>query len=166
MGKLTFILGGARSGKSAYGERLVQSIGGQVFFIATAQPFDEEMAERIQRHQASRPLNWQTVEAPKYVITAIGNESEGVVLLDCVTLLVTNLILELGDGLDETAAQTAVDAELDAILAKMTTWNGTWIVISNEVGLGIVPDNALSRIYRDVLGRANQRLAKAANKVC
>jgi adenosylcobinamide kinase/adenosylcobinamide-phosphate guanylyltransferase len=165
MADLTFILGGARSGKSGYGERLAQSWAGEVLFVATAQPFDEEMVERIERHQNNRPSQWRTVEAPTKVAAAIGDETAEIVLLDCVTLLVTNLILGLGDGLDEAGAQSAVDAEIDDLLAKMAAWNGRWIIISNEVGLGIVPDNQLSRIYRDVLGRANQRLAAAANEV-
>jgi adenosylcobinamide kinase/adenosylcobinamide-phosphate guanylyltransferase len=165
MADLTFILGGARSGKSGYGERLAQSWAGEVLFVATAQPFDEEMVERIERHQNNRPSHWRTVEAPTKVAAAIGDETAEIVLLDCVTLLVTNLILGLGDGLDEAGAQSAVDAEIDDLLAKMAAWNGRWIIISNEVGLGIVPDNQLSRIYRDVLGRANQRLAAAANEV-
>jgi adenosylcobinamide kinase/adenosylcobinamide-phosphate guanylyltransferase len=165
MADLTLILGGARSGKSAYGERLAQSSGGEVLFIATAQAFDEEMAARIRRHQASRPSHWRTIEAPTNVAAAMGREPAAVILLDCVTLLVSNIILQLGDDLEETAAQTAVNTELDALLEKVAACEGHWILISNEVGLGIVPDNRLARLYRDVLGRANQRLAAAATKV-
>ena len=165
MAELTLILGGARSGKSSYGERLAQSLGSDVLFVATAQPFDEEMAARIERHRQSRPSYWHTLEAPKNIGVVLGGESAAVVLLDCITLLVSNVLLEMGDELEETVAQTAVDAELDALLEKLAAWEGHWIVISNEVGLGIVPENRLARIYRDVLGRVNQRLAAAASKV-
>ncbi|MFZ0548924.1 MAG: bifunctional adenosylcobinamide kinase/adenosylcobinamide-phosphate guanylyltransferase [Candidatus Promineifilaceae bacterium] len=165
MAQLTLILGGARSGKSRYGEQLAQASGEEVLFVATAQAFDEEMAERIGRHRANRPSHWRTVEAPLDAAATLGDEPVPVVLLDCVTLLVSNIILELGDELEEELAQTAVNAELDTLLEKLADWEGHWIVISNEVGLGIVPENRLARIYRDVLGRANQRLAAAATTV-
>jgi adenosylcobinamide kinase/adenosylcobinamide-phosphate guanylyltransferase len=165
MAELTLILGGARSGKSGYGERLARSLGDDVLFVATAQAFDEEMAARIGRHRAERPSHWRTVEAPLNAAAEMGGEPAAVVLLDCVTLLVSNIILGLGDEPEESLAQTAVDAELDVLLEKLADWNGRWIIISNEVGLGIVPENRLARIYRDVLGRANQRLAAAAAEV-
>jgi adenosylcobinamide kinase/adenosylcobinamide-phosphate guanylyltransferase len=140
-------------------------MGAEVLFVATAQAFDEEMEQRIERHQRQRPSHWQTVEAPMKVAEVVGSDLPPVVLVDCLTLLVSNLILTLGDNLDEVEAETAVAEELDALLALMQSSRSQWIVISNEVGWGIVPNNKLSRIYRDVLGRANQRLAAAAGKV-
>lgn len=165
MGKLTLILGGARSGKSDYGERLAQTLADEVLFVATAQAFDEEMKTRIARHRQQRPSHWQTVEAPTQVALATADQPGAVVLLDCLTLLVSNLILRLGDPLDDREAETAVGEELKAILDTIQENDSHWIVISNEVGLGLVPDNRLGRLYRDLLGRANQRLAAAANEV-
>lgn len=162
MGKLTLILGGARSGKSDHGERLAQSLTEDVLFVATAQPFDDEMAERITRHQAQRPDHWRTVEAPTEIAAAVDGEAR-VVLVDCMTLLVSNLLMVLGDDLER--AGEVVSAELDALLAQIDANDQHWIIISNEVGLGIVPVNRLTRTYRDELGRANQRLAAAADEV-
>jgi adenosylcobinamide kinase/adenosylcobinamide-phosphate guanylyltransferase len=166
VGQLTLVLGGARSGKSDYGERLAQSLSEDVLFVATADPADEEMATRIARHRRRRPAHWRTVEAPSRVAEAIAGETGRVVLLDCVTILVSNVILALGEALDQDAADSAVSTELDALLvAVQETDERHWIVISNEVGLGIVPDNRLARIYRDALGRANQRIASVARRV-
>lgn len=159
MGKLTLILGGARSGKSDYGERLAQELADDVLFIATAQAFDDDMRDRITRHRAQRPGHWRTVEAPTGV-GAVANGDEAVVVVDCMTLLVSNVLLS-HENLDEDAIGGDVSAEIDAILTKVANEDRHWIVISNEVGLGIVPDNRMARVYRDVLGRANQRLAKA-----
>lgn len=165
MGKLTLILGGARSGKSDYGEQLAQSLTDEVLFVATAQAFDEEMKARIARHRQQRPSHWHTVETATQVAIATADYPAAVVLLDCLTLLVSNLILQLGDDLDEAQAETAVADELAAILDTIQANDCHWIIISNEVGLGIVPENRLARLYRDALGRANQRLARAANQV-
>jgi adenosylcobinamide kinase/adenosylcobinamide-phosphate guanylyltransferase len=169
MGQLTFILGGARSGKSSYAQRLAEERGGSVLFIATAQAGDEEMRTRITRHQAERPDGWATLEAPVNIASALDRHpgSAETVVLDCVTLLVTNLLLEHGgdDGVHEAAAQAAVEAELAALTAAIRSSAGDWIVVSNEVGLGLVPAYPLGRAYRDLLGWANQRLASWANEV-
>lgn len=165
MGQFTLILGGARSGKSHYGEQLAKSLSEKVLFVATAQAFDEEMALRIARHRQQRPAHWQTVEAPTGVAQAVKPYAADVILLDCLTLLVNNLILQLGGEPGEAATESAVTAELDDLLAAIRAGKSHWLIISNEVGLGIVPDNRLARIYRDVLGRANQRLAAAAQRV-
>jgi adenosylcobinamide kinase/adenosylcobinamide-phosphate guanylyltransferase len=165
MGKLTLILGGARSGKSHYGEQLAQMLGHEVLFVATAQAFDDEMKARIKRHREQRPRHWRTVEAPTNIAQALMPHRADVVLVDCLTLLVSNVILQLEDSLDEEAAGSLVAAELDALLKMIQSSASHWLIISNEVGLGIVPDNRLARIYRDVLGRANQRLAAAAQRV-
>lgn len=165
--KLTLILGGARSGKSHYAEELAIKSGGKVIFVATAQAGDEEMAARIAAHQASRPANWITLEAPLDVGHAIQEfkQTSGLLLLDCLTLLASNALLSLPEPLTQEAADLTLDREVEAMLAAYNKREESWLVISNEVGLGLVPPYPLGRIYRDALGRANQRLAAAADEV-
>jgi adenosylcobinamide kinase / adenosylcobinamide-phosphate guanylyltransferase len=168
MGKgLTLILGGARSGKSAYAQQLAEQSNQPVIFVATAVAFDEEMSTRIKVHQAERPAEWHTLEAPSGVGTAIQgcDYPAELLLLDCLTLLANNVILALPDPEDAKAAQAALDEEVEALLAAYEASSAEWLIVSNEVGLGLVPPYPLGRIYRDVLGRANQRLAKAADRV-
>ena len=168
MGRLLLVLGGARSGKSAYAQQLAQELGGsRVLFVATAQAWDEEMAQRITRHQQERSTAWRTLEAPHQVGQAIALELHDatVVLVDCLTLLVSNTMLRLSESPDSAAAAAAVQAELTALLQTCQAHGATCIVVSNEVGLGLVPDNPLGRLYRDLLGQANQRLARHAEAV-
>jgi adenosylcobinamide kinase / adenosylcobinamide-phosphate guanylyltransferase len=166
-GTLTLILGGARSGKSAYAEEQARSLGEQVLFVATATAGDEEMEARIQKHRASRPTEWETLEARLDTGRAIlSRESPvDVVILDCVTLLVSNILLELPENSPAEVVIEKVSAELEALLKAYAKTGGEWLIISNEVGLGLVPVYALGRVYRDALGWANQRLAKAADRV-
>ncbi len=162
--ELILILGGARSGKSSHAEKLALELAGpDVLYIATAQAFDDEMRSRIAAHRAARPTGWRTLEAPSLRTAAIGLPR--VVLLDCLTLLASNAILALGDTPSAQEAEAAVDAEVSALLAAYREGDATWIVVSNEVGLGLVPPYPLGRIYRDALGRANQCLAAAADRV-
>lgn len=168
MGQLILVLGGARSGKSAYAQRLAQELGGaQVLFVATAEAGDADMARRIAQHQQARPSAWRTVEAPRQVGESIRRSlgSARVVLVDCLTLLVSNAILPLGVIPELGAAAVAVREEVEALLQVSQTSPATWIVVSNEVGLGLVPDTPLGRIYRDLLGQANQTLAAHARAV-
>jgi adenosylcobinamide kinase/adenosylcobinamide-phosphate guanylyltransferase len=171
MGKqLTLILGGARSGKSSYAEQLAAQRGKRIVYVATAQAWDEEMALRIANHQAQRPSHWITVEAPTQVgarvsaAEAAGGDWE-VVLVDCLTLLASNVILSLPEPVEIAAAEAALRVEVDALLTAYAASRATWIVVSNEVGLGIVPAYPLGRVYRDALGRANQQLAAMADEV-
>ena len=171
MGRLTFILGGARSGKSTYAERLARQQSGRVLYIATAQALDEEMAGRIRQHRSQRPPNWQTLEAPSGVAAALQSlpgPQPDLVLLDCLTLLVSNLLLQACPADGEPDAQTAevpVRAEIESLLAAIQSSPADWIVVSNEVGMGLVPPYPLGRIYRDLLGWANQQMAATADEV-
>lgn len=162
MGKLTFILGGARSGKSYYAQRLAEKRGGRVTFLATATAGDDEMQARIAQHRSERPDAWSTCEIPHGIAAALQESplQADIVLLDCVTFLVSNLLL-----LDENDASARVDAEIDGLLAAIQNSAAEWIVVSNEVGLGLVPPTPLGRIYRDLLGRANRSLAAHADRV-
>jgi adenosylcobinamide kinase/adenosylcobinamide-phosphate guanylyltransferase len=182
MGKhLTFILGGARSGKSTYAlelarERLALSAAAgssavpyPVTFVATAVAFDAEMKERIKAHRLERPPDWVTLEAPTQVGAAIRAcpVKTGLLILDCLTLLANNVMLTLPDPENAPAglAQELLDVEIDGLLEAYQESAAEWLVISNEVGLGLVPPYPLGRVYRDVLGRVNQRMARAADRV-
>ena len=164
--QLTLILGGARSGKSDYAERLAAELGQHIVYVATAEVGDAEMAQRIAAHRLARPTIWQTLEAPRHVGAALAEITEAPdgLLLDCLTLLVSNILLAL-ETEPSTSMEAAVQAELEAILAAQARLDVPLIVVSNEVGLGLVPPYPLGRVYRDVLGRANQYLAARANRV-
>lgn len=165
---LTLILGGARSGKSTYAEQLAAARGDRVLYVATAEAWDDEMRARIAAHQAQRPAHWRTLEAPRGVgaaVAAARQPSDHVVLIDCITLLANNVLMALPENAGEAEAGQLLHAEIESILAVHQAGSAAWIVVSNEVGLGIVPAYALGRVYRDVLGRANQQLAAAADEV-
>jgi adenosylcobinamide kinase / adenosylcobinamide-phosphate guanylyltransferase len=167
MGRLTLILGGARSGKSSYAQSLAEATGKSVTFIATAQALDEEMSVRIQKHRLGRPAGWQTLELPLEVASHVQQIKSEVVILDCMTLLVNNLLMQFvkDDLVDEAPFMQSVEKEVNELIAKVSEQKGEWMVISNEVGLGLVPPYQMGRVYRDGLGWANQRLARAADKV-
>lgn len=167
--RLILLLGGARSGKSAYAENWARTHGRRVLYVATAEALDGEMRDRIAHHRASRPAAWRTLEAPRDVGRAIreraAGESFDTLVLDCVTLLASNVLLALPEDANQAAVDAALRAEIDDLLAAYSAGNATWLVVSNEVGLGVVPPSRLGRLYRDALGRANQRLAAAADRV-
>lgn len=162
---MTLILGGARSGKSALAEKIAHDSKTSVLFVATATAGDEEMASRIRRHRASRPAGWQTLEAPLNVGRSLKTNGAGVVIVDCITLLVSNILLSLPENVSEDAVMETIRAEMDGLIAAQARLGGRWLVVSNEVGLGLVPPYPLGRLYRDALGRANQILAAAASRV-
>lgn len=163
--ELILILGGARSGKSAYAERLARERGGTVLFVATATAGDAEMARRIADHRAARPATWRTLEEPVAVADRLtAGAAEDIVLLDCLTLLVSNILLaHEADG--EAAVARRVEEEVAALLRRYEEGAAAWLVVSNEVGMGLVPPYPLGRLYRDLLGRANQQLAARADRV-
>ena len=156
-GPSLFVLGGARSGKSRYAQARAEAAGANPVFVATAEAFDDEMRERIARHRADRDMRWTTVEAPRELPAAIDavNGEGAVVLVDCLTLWVSNLLL--ADANIARAGQQLCDA--------IGRFEGTLILVANEVGLGIVPDNALARAFRDAAGLLNQSVAAAAAEV-
>ena len=172
MGKLSLILGGARSGKSTYAEKIAKEIGGDsVLYVATSEAKDEEMKERILKHRATRPAAWETVEAPRRIAQALGQVRSGeeVVLVDCITVLVSNILLEASGGEEgspfKKKVEEAVDAEITQLLEIIPKIDADFLLVSNEVGMGLVPAYALGRAYRDLLGRVNQRLAGVADEV-
>ncbi|MDY6912077.1 MAG: bifunctional adenosylcobinamide kinase/adenosylcobinamide-phosphate guanylyltransferase [Chloroflexota bacterium] len=171
--KVVFILGGARSGKSSYAQEMANSISGKVLFVGTAEPLNEDMRTRIEKHQQERPASWRTLEASTNIAVEIARHigDARVVLIDCLTLLTSNLVLgeERGfagsEEVDEKAAENRVITEIEALIEFMNKSDATFIIVSNEVGLGLVPEIQLGRIYRDILGRANQLMARHASEV-
>ena len=156
MSKIIFILGGARSGKSRLAIKIAKEKGRPVAFIATCQAMDKEMEKRIELHKKARPESWKTFEEPEDVgllLKNIGNRFD-IVIIDCLTILVSNLLLK---GLKEKDIRQRIKAITEA--------KTNVIIVSNEVGLGIVPDNELAREFRDISGRINQIVAKKADKV-
>ncbi len=174
MGELTFITGGARSGKSRLAESLAARSQGRVIYLATLQPLDEEMAARVQSHRAARPPSWLTVEEPLRLTEALSAQPAFTVcLLDSLTLWVSNLILESRPS-SETAAgplseeagkviATNVLAHVRALLEWQSAQPSSLIVVTDEVGSSLVPEYPLGRLYRDILGEANQLVAAAAD---
>jgi adenosylcobinamide kinase/adenosylcobinamide-phosphate guanylyltransferase len=187
MGKLTLILGGARSGKSTFAEQRAKEMGGDsVLYVATSETKDEEMHQRVEKHRAERPSAWGTLEASRNIAQALRQAQDSalrqarsaakIVLLDCMTFLVANHLLDAagpqGDPFDDPSAdpfdariEAEVVAEVEALIAYVKETEVEMLVVSNEVGLGVVPPYELGRAYRDILGRANQILARHADEV-
>ncbi len=163
--RLILVTGGARSGKSAYAQERAERLGGgAVTMIATARPDDPEMARRIARHRRERPRSWPTEESPLDVASALRQAATDVVLLDFLTLYLSNRLAAEADP-DERSARAAMARAVDELLGAAGARSGTLIVVTNEVGWGIVPENPLGRWFRDGLGSANRRLAAAAAQV-
>jgi len=169
MGNLTLILGGARSGKSEHAVRLANELSENVLYIATAQPLDEEMASRIELHKRTRPSNWKTIEIPKHIQRSISKliESVDVVILDCLTLLVSNILMTIPDHEhpDDDLARELISNDINDLVSYIQSNRASWIIVSNEVGLGLVPAYPLGRVYRDQLGWANKYIADKADEV-
>lgn len=164
------IIGGARSGKSGFAQELALKRGEPVLFVATATAGDEEMAQRIDQHQRTRPAAWSTLEAP----THIGDEIPGqigeakVVIVDCITLLLNNVFARYdhqGEQIDASAVEREVTAEIEGLIGCINRVDARFIMVTNELGTGLVPPSRVARLYRDLLGRANQRLAEVSEEV-
>ena len=153
---LTLVLGGARSGKSRHAEALLTALPQPWFYVATGEPRDNEMAARIAEHRARRGTQWQTIEAPRDLAGALATvPADAAILIDCLTLWLSNVMLAGAD----------VDTETGRFEHALGAHAGSVVLVANEVGLGIVPENALARRFRDAAGRLNQRLASIADRV-
>ncbi len=166
---ITLVLGGARSGKSNFAEKIANYRGGQdVIYLATAEPGDQEMAARIEKHIKARPAEWETIEETLKVSRVLADiTSNRVVLLDCITVLVSNLLLQGGvnQEMDDDSREAEVMKEIKAIIKVANKKKLELIMVSNEVGMGLVPGNKLGRLYRDIAGRVNKYLAANADEV-
>ena len=166
----TLIIGGARSGKSAFAQELALKLGKPVLFVATATAGDEEMAQRIEQHQKARPATWGTLE----ITTRIGSQILGkigsaqVVIVDCITLLVGNIFSQYshqGEQIDASLVEQEVMAEINELIDSIKQTNARFIIVTNEVGTGLVPPSKVARLYRDLLGKANQMLTEVSDEV-
>lgn len=153
--KLTFVLGGARSGKSRYAESLIGALPPPWFYVATATAADDEMAARIEAHRARRAASWRTIEAPRDIAGALAACGNAPALIDCLTLWLSNLML----------AEADVEAEVDRLERALQAAAAPVVLVASEVGFGIVPDHPLGRRFRDWQGLLNQRVAACADRV-
>ena len=152
---ITLVLGGARAGKSRFAEELIESTRCPALYLATAEPRDEEMRARIAAHRARRGTNWTTVEEPLELVNILLAETTRPVLVDCLTLWLSNLM----------GTQRDIGFEIERLLAVLPNAQAPVVLVANEVGLGIVPDNAMARAFRDHAGRLNQSVARLAQRV-
>jgi adenosylcobinamide kinase/adenosylcobinamide-phosphate guanylyltransferase len=157
-GRIILVGGGARSGKSRFALTYAEQIGVRRVFVATAQALDDEMAQRIARHRGERQANWVTIEEPLALPETLARVEADVVLVDCLTLWLANLLLH-GDTVAD------VEAAVGRLAEAASARRGHVVIVTNEVGMGIVPEHALGRLFRDVAGRAHQRLAASADEV-
>ena len=173
MGKIIYITGGARSGKSSFAEQLAIKLNQKIAYIATSIPFDDEMRKRVKLHRERRPANWLTIEA----YTDLDEQIDKVIsevdafLLDCITVMTTNIMMDniadfnsISDD-ESQSFEDQVNTQLDKLLAYCRNFDKTIIIVSNEVGMGIVPLYKSARLFRDVAGRANQKIAESADEV-
>ncbi len=160
MTETIFVIGGCRSGKSSHALELAERLPGEKRFIATCIPYDDEMKARVDNHQKTRSRQWNTMEAPVDLAGAITENAtaSGVVLADCMTLWISNLIMENRSGQE-------IVQEIDRLCHAIRNAPGTVILVSNEVGMGIVPENSMARMFRDYAGLANQKVAATVTRV-
>lgn len=163
MGKIVLVTGGARSGKSFFAERYAKKYGKNISYIATAEIYDEEMNERIVLHKERRPKEWKTYEYPKKAYLAIeeAGKNSDMILFDCLTIYLSNLILSVENNIDE----KIINDEINLLINAAKNISATTVFVTNEVGAGIVPENKLSRIFRDFAGKMNQTFAQNADEV-
>jgi adenosylcobinamide kinase/adenosylcobinamide-phosphate guanylyltransferase len=174
MANIVLVTGGARSGKSTYAENLAKKGSDKVLYLATAIPFDDEMKDRVKKHKESRPKLWGTFEGYKDLENIFSKEafSYDIILLDCVTIMVNNLMFDaMGDSIDSLNEEELNDIEksilfqISKFLHAAENTNKTIILVTNEIGYGIVPEYKLARVFRDIAGRVNQYIAQKANEV-
>lgn len=159
---LSFLIGGARSGKSTLAVQLGEHHGGPVHFIATTEPFDDDLRDRVARHRAERPAAWSTAEVPVALAAAVAEAPAGTfVIIDCLTVWLANLFAH---GADHTGRNSAVESLVDALRGRSIVGIAPTVVVSNEVGMGVHPETAMGREYRDELGRLNQSVAAVADR--
>jgi adenosylcobinamide kinase/adenosylcobinamide-phosphate guanylyltransferase len=169
--KSTLITGGARSGKSHFAQELALKAGGAVLFVATAEAGDDEMKRRIEEHRRARPSTWKTIETTTRVGRQISRHigKAQTVIIDCITLLINNIFQQHGlyndEEIDEALIEKEVMVEIGELVNCIDQYDARFIIVTNEVGLGLVPPDKLSRLYRDLLGKANQILAQHADNV-
>lgn len=171
MKKVILLLGGARSGKSCFAVEYARNHEGKVLFVATAAPDDEDMRQRIEKHKHSRPSEWQTLEACRDIgsqVEAAAGDAQ-LIIIDCITMLINNVFSRFDEKsfehIDETVLEQAARVEMDQLQLVLDKVQASVLIISNEVGYGIVPDNRIGRLYRDLLGKVNQSLAARADEV-
>jgi adenosylcobinamide kinase / adenosylcobinamide-phosphate guanylyltransferase len=173
MGKLILVTGGARSGKSTYAEQMASEMGSNVLYIATSIPFDDEMKQRIKKHREQRPSEWETLEAYMEMDRELADKlaDRQAVLLDCITIMVTNLMMERCNDWDNLGPAVVSDMErytvqeVQKLLETAQKANIPFILVTNEVGMGVVPEYASGRLFRDIAGRVNQIIAREADEV-
>jgi adenosylcobinamide kinase/adenosylcobinamide-phosphate guanylyltransferase len=169
MGKSILITGGVRSGKSKYAQELAGKLDNKVLFVATAEALDEEMRLRIAEHRKTRPLEWQTLEATGDIgnLIRINISEANVVIIDCIALLLNNIFSKeyRNNQIQSSIIETTINNEIINLCYQIYEIPATFIIVTNEVGSGIVPDNEMARLYRDLLGKANQMLAEDAEEV-
>jgi adenosylcobinamide kinase/adenosylcobinamide-phosphate guanylyltransferase len=165
--KSILLTGGARSGKSKKAQELAIKAGGPVLFAATATAGDDEMQERIEIHRKYRPKGWRTLEVTTQVGSQIAKNigDAKTVIIDCITLLVNNIYEQFGENAESKEIEKAVTSEIEELINCMKKSHANFIIVTNEVGLGIVPRDKVSRLYRDLLGKANQILAASVDEV-
>jgi adenosylcobinamide kinase/adenosylcobinamide-phosphate guanylyltransferase len=174
MGKAILVTGGARSGKSRFAEQFMRDLSGPVLYLATSKITDEEMALRVKKHRQSRPAEWDTIESYRNlgkIVSEKGHSYQGI-LLDCITIMVTNLLFDVPemqqeeismDGAEK--AEKMILQEAADLIAAIKASSATVVMVTNELGSGIVPDNPVARIFRDIAGRVNQYLASQVDEV-
>lgn len=173
MTRLILVTGGARSGKSTFAEEKAKEFGDKVLYVATSKAIDDEMEQRIAKHRAQRPSEWDTLEEYKNFDTSLVNiiEDKDAVLLDCITIMISNLMLdECFDWENLTRArvdeiESVIEHQIEKLISISKMTQIPFILVTNEVGLGVVPPSAMGRDFRDIAGRMNQLLAKVSDEV-
>lgn len=173
MGRITMVTGGSRSGKSSFSEKLCLNQSGKTVYIATSIPFDDEMRDRVNKHRKERDESWETIEIYKDIYKEIKHMSNkyNTAILDCVTLLVNNLMFDYSLDIDRMSIDEIdelkeyIYLQIEKLLEEIRKSNLYFVFVTNELGMGIMPDNKLSRVYSDIAGKVNQKIAEKSDEV-